>query len=613
MKSGITGEQYNYLQIAAMLIYMQFLKENKEAAYNVKNIPEVMDFLKSRKKEVHDFLNTGLSRCLTREDLFKLAEILPGQSDKPYSFGSQEPKPQEIRVPQIKTFSVTPSSCFRGDDVVLTWEVEDYTHLRLKELPNLKITETSSVRIKNVMGNKDFTLIAENKGVDKQKTASKTVSVRIKDKEPEIKSFSSSSSVCNYGDSVSLNWVVENADKVRIKELPGKNFSLNDSVRINNFTDTKTFTLIAENKVNGKPVTKTKSVSVSLNTASIPSPQFTNIEINGSALYNLTVNKGQTVRVSWVVRDATSVFINGVNHGRRLSGMENFTIDEEQTIQLSAVNVINDITKRTEAPKIRIQLRKVNPPPPPKPDIVLFEINGQSHDYIETTDTKLTFRIEAKNTDKLELMINGNEVKIRNAKYENGSINGKFDVPFQVGNYTVVLKALNHHYQLGQVSNKRIIVKEVKVDPPQIVNFEIDNSGDPVVKVKKNSSVAIVDITANHADFVQVYVNNKAIDVTNSLHKTVNGSIKGQFEIVIKGETNKYVIRIEARKNGRSDIKEKTLEITGGISKRTVRIIGWIIFIIITLLMFTGVIPWWSLAIFGIIIIGIVKLINRII
>jgi hypothetical protein len=277
--------------------------------------------------------------------------------------------------------------------------------------------------------------------------------------EPVIKSFTASSYSCNYGDSVTLNWVVENADKVCIKEIGDKKFSLIDSVSINNFVNYKTFTLIAEKTISDKTVTTEKYINISLNASSIPSPVFTKFAVNGNNLNNnLTVNKGEMIQISWEVKDATNIFINGVDNYRRLSGTDTFTINESRTIELFAVNNIFGVQKRSETKKVKIHVNLKNL----EPDIILFSVNGKNSDYFKTTDTKLTFQVESINTDKLELTVNGHDVNIKNLKMENGNIKGKFDMSLSEGKHHVVLKAINNNCLKGVKWDKTVVVKATK-------------------------------------------------------------------------------------------------------------------------------------------------------
>jgi hypothetical protein len=560
MKSGITGVQYNWLQIAAMLVYMQFLKEKTLETYNVKNIPKVIEFLQYRKQEVHDILCEGLIRNLERKDLLTLAEILPKQNDRPFVPQKKEEPPKPIKPPIINSFDVSPVECFKGDNILLTWNVANYTNLRLKELPNLKIDEASSIRIKNVTANKSFTLLAENTGIGGTKITTASVRVKVKEREPLIKSFTASSNQCNFGDAVTLNWVVENATKVSIYDgdmkLTGGNFGLNGSAKVTNFRENTTFTLVVENTANGKQITKKQALIVTLNKASIPAPKFTTIEVDGFSTTLLTVKKGQPVRLSWVVKDATEVYVNGVSYGKTLSGSINFSIDSDHTIQVAAVNNLCGVTQRTEAPKIRIQVRKeeTHPPPPSKkPEIISFTINGLSNDYISTFDSKLTFQVEAQNTDKLEFTVNGSVIKINNLKINNGRLNGKFDIPFQVGRYDIVLKA----YGLGQIPqiwNKIIEVKELKVEPPKITEFRINDTdalNAITIPMKRNNGVVKITASAANTDILNLYINGAK---TKSLN--ANGSIKGQFEIDGNLKAGNYIVKVEARRNGRDDAKE---------------------------------------------------------
>jgi hypothetical protein len=88
----------------------------------------------------------------------------------------------ESAEPVITAFSIYPTECESGNDIILSWEVENVNRLFLKELPNLSLIGINSLRIKNVTDDKDFTLVAANGDRQKQYTENvKVMNKYIKD------------------------------------------------------------------------------------------------------------------------------------------------------------------------------------------------------------------------------------------------------------------------------------------------------------------------------------------------------------------------------------------------------------------------------------------------
>jgi hypothetical protein len=130
-----------------------------------------------------DYKNTKSSafrRLLGRQA--KLCFITEELLNKLLDSGEKE----DLAEPVILTFSVEPAKCEAGGEITLTWEVENVTDLYLQELPNLKLNEAYSLKIKNVTANKDFTLVALNKGEKSEKKTQCTVGVLVNKNQKDL-------------------------------------------------------------------------------------------------------------------------------------------------------------------------------------------------------------------------------------------------------------------------------------------------------------------------------------------------------------------------------------------------------------------------------------------
>jgi hypothetical protein len=129
------------------------------------------DYQNTKSAAFKRMLGMQSRQCYIKEDVFE--KILLEQSQ------SSVDGNDELLEPVIEHFSISPSVCEYGKDVILSWEVKNATDLYLKELPNLKLNEIHLLQIKNVTKDKEFTLVAVNRNGNNEKGTSMTSMIKI--------------------------------------------------------------------------------------------------------------------------------------------------------------------------------------------------------------------------------------------------------------------------------------------------------------------------------------------------------------------------------------------------------------------------------------------------
>lgn len=370
------GVQYNLLQLAALLIFMQYLKDNPKVKCNSaleSNSDLFSDYIALRHSKVKDLFVKGTCDRLSKQDFDDLIKYL--------SF-SQDKLPSQLPLPTIKKLvlnggidclkSATIGTIAVGTQCTLFFEYENANKVVIKlGNHNAKHFETSKGKYEFILNKaSSIEIFASNKG--KNSEAHKIILEPIlKAKNPIIKEFKLSLSDIDFGGNTKLSWHVSDATEVSISHV-GLSLPLKGEKLFSNMKNDTEFVITAKNKLGNDVKSAKKSLYLQVALPPLSAPTINIFEVNGMKGENITLNEGELYDIKWNVSNATKVFLNNTVH--KPIGLATFTAKRNETFVLKGVNVRGDETKSIKSNPINIIVRKKLKPEVLVPEIIDFGI-----------------------------------------------------------------------------------------------------------------------------------------------------------------------------------------------------------------------------------------------
>ncbi len=221
----------------------------------------------------------------------------------------------------IRAFTATPAQVNQGEEVRLTWDTANLTdgyispdNLPLKEpVGSYKVTPDKTTT---------YTLVARGGGRSETRSVTVIVIPKPPPGKPRIVQFTASRTRVHAGDTVTLSWKVERADKVMLNPLNSmpQDAAMYTSQEVKP-DQTTTYILAAQGP--GGAVTRSLTVEV------VP-PDVSIAEIRYFRAKPDTILAGEKATISWSVANASSIEIdNGVGGGQPPRGK--FDVWPQQT------------------------------------------------------------------------------------------------------------------------------------------------------------------------------------------------------------------------------------------------------------------------------------------
>jgi hypothetical protein len=163
----------------------------------------------------------------------------------------------QAKPAKIKYFTASPEECYEGEDVTLSWSVENAKAIAIRDLKT-GLAATDSIVVNPTS---TTTYVLEAYGYDGSHVTAE-VTVNVKEK-PVITSFTASATEVSKGQLVTLKWTTENATKCEIVTNDGlvlPNRPANGQISITP-NHTRTFTLKA---YDGDTVIAEQSITITV-------------------------------------------------------------------------------------------------------------------------------------------------------------------------------------------------------------------------------------------------------------------------------------------------------------------------------------------------------------
>lgn len=595
-EKSFDGAKYNLLQLASLLTFLQYLKDNPNEKYNSaleSNSDLIADYIALRHSKVEDLFIKGVTEKLTEKDFEDFVKYLPFQKDR---------LSQPVLTPTIKKLtlnggtdclidkgnSVTVNTISIGTKCSLMFEFENATKIILRfNNKNPQHFESSKGKFEFTLNqDANIEIYASNrqKNGEKYKIAIKPLVVA---KKPVINIFQLTQNKIGYRESTILKWNVSDATHLSISNV-GLSLPLIGEKTISYLESDKEFVLDARNEVGNDVKQIKKSIYLSVALPPLLKPTINIFEINGQKTTNITLNKGQSYDIKWNVSNATKVLLNGGE--QKNIGLISRILSKNETLILEAYNIRgNEQTKVKSSPRILTIREKYEPTVAP-PEIVDFGIaidekaNPQNPSYTHLFErnynnvsgaTYFYFRINNAQNAKVYLAYNGKQTLV-NADFSNTQfyylpinennnnlINGKRTAKLIVKyvdtwekqitkeiNFTLkptIAKPIIKYFFIDSINNRRINNiddgQEIRVPNSSEIEFswETENCTNVFLDFGNNYKEEIPKSGTNS----RVFTNNENFDIerklslsaTNSEGKTVTKKI----QFVIEKERKPYV------------------------------------------------------------------------
>ncbi|WP_407571463.1 protein kinase domain-containing protein [Deinococcus altitudinis] len=262
-----------------------------------------------------------------------------------------------LPTPVIKLFSVSPENISSGQSATLRWDVSNVSEITIEPLGTLPPKGESQQKVST---DTSFHLIAKG---DDNKTTEKTLNVRVLPASIDL--FTITPARAKLGDVVTLRWKVRNAGSVSLDPLG--TVQAQDSAKYTMQAD-QTFVLRAQ--VGDQAIVKI--ITVKLVTPSVQSFTVTPPD----------AKVGDTVTVSWNVKDATGVSIDPFGtvpaSGQRqvvVSGATNFRLTASNG---QASTELGSLTITPGAKPVSVTSFTANPRKPRTGDPVTLEWQSEN-------------------------------------------------------------------------------------------------------------------------------------------------------------------------------------------------------------------------------------------
>lgn len=238
-----------------------------------------------------------------------------------YEF-SEESKNGESLIPKIVSFEILDKDYCEGSKIRVSWDVQGVNELWLN---GKEVTDRSDYNFK-VQKTRTLTLRAKNEYSETHKEI-----ILRPSRVASIVNFSANRSTVEYGDAIQLRWDVRDAQAIRLIE-GNKEIDVTSDSGYKVTPDKNTeYTLVAISKDTNIKESAVVRVKV------IP-------KIKSFTVEDRTYCIGSTIRVSWDVRHADRILLNGNNVTGR--NYYDFKVADNHILKLEATN--EDATKTSE-------------------------------------------------------------------------------------------------------------------------------------------------------------------------------------------------------------------------------------------------------------------------
>src|SRR3989338_3213106 len=229
-----------------------------------------------------------------------------------------------VGQPVITSLSANPSSITAGQNSTISWTTTNANNIVLK-LGSTNIASSGTSVLISPTQTSTYVLTASS-STGESVTGSVTVTVNPQPQAPVISSFIATPATITSGQSSTLSWNTSNATTVTLKQ--GSTIVGNGtSPAIVTPSQTATYTLTAINSVTSV------SANVTIVVTSVPQPL-----INQFTASSVSINKGESVRLTWQTANASSVSLNQGVGAVVLTGFKDISPAATATYTLTAQN-----------------------------------------------------------------------------------------------------------------------------------------------------------------------------------------------------------------------------------------------------------------------------------
>ena len=226
---------------------------------------------------------------------------------------------------KIVRFSASPQTVPSGEPVTVVWEVQNATEVEISGIG--KVDATSGTSTVSLSETTTFTLTARNP----KREVSQSVVVTVLTPQPRIRQFTATPMTVAKGETVTLVWETEDADRVTIDAIGSVAPNGAATVTVNEAT---TYVLRAENDYG--EVSATVAVSVT-EPPGVEAPQVIRFLATPAQ-----VPSGGATTLVWEVRNSDDVTITEIGQVGS-SGSSTVTVSETKTFTLTARNEAGEV------------------------------------------------------------------------------------------------------------------------------------------------------------------------------------------------------------------------------------------------------------------------------
>ena len=228
---------------------------------------------------------------------------------------------------KIVRFSAAPRTVQSGEPVTVVWEVQNATEVEISAIG--KVDATSGTSTVTLSETTTFTLTARNP----KREVSQSVVVTVLTPQPRIRQFTATPMTVAKGETVTLVWETEDADRVTIDAIGSVAPNGAATVTVNQAT---TYVLRAANDHGEVSATVAVSVSVT-EPPRVEAPQVIRFLATPAQ-----VPSGGATTLVWEVRNSDDVTITQIGQVGS-SGSSSVTVNETKTFTLTARNEAGEV------------------------------------------------------------------------------------------------------------------------------------------------------------------------------------------------------------------------------------------------------------------------------
>jgi len=272
-------------------------------------------------------------------------------------------RPKPVPAPVIRAFTAVPTQVMAGDVVTLSWDVRNLGVGSLIQPDNIPIKDpVGSVKMQPTQTTR-YTLVARNGSHEKTQSIEIVVKARPPAPKPRITQFTATQTRIHVGDTITLSWKVEGADRIVLNpvDTQERDARLYKSRELKP-DHTTTYVLAVQGR-GGDVAQKSLKVEVVPDNVSIA-------EIKSFRAKPESIEVGQKATLSWVVTNATSITIdNGVGSNLNPVGRSYVSPLQTTIYTLTATDNKGNTTTRT------VTVTVTQPEPPQNPEEISPDTN----------------------------------------------------------------------------------------------------------------------------------------------------------------------------------------------------------------------------------------------